>query len=131
MGGVDERMGGVDADTAGPALGWVIAFAAGLALARSWADPQRGQLVEYPDRPAVGGRDQLVALDVQVVHGHHRQVAAAGVPARAVVVGDVHSCLRARVQQPGPGRIGPDHPAELAVRDSRVYTFPGGAEIGG
>ena len=53
----------------------------------------------------MGGDHQVVVLDHQVRHLHHRQVQRQSLPPSAVVEGDVDGALRSRVEQPGARRV--------------------------
>ena len=72
--------------------------------------PQRGQIVEHPERSAMGGQHQVVALDHQVVDRHHRQVGLPAAPAGPVVGREVQPGLGSEIQQARDLRVGPDHP---------------------
>ncbi len=80
-------------------------------------------VVEDPEGPAVGGGDQVVALDHQVVHRHGRQVQLQGLPGAAVVERHEHPPLGAGEQQAPANRILAHHmhyrPVRQASRDRR------------
>ena len=79
----------------------------------------------------MGGRDQVVAADRQVVDGGHRQVAVERQPGRAVVAGDEQAALGAGVQQPGTLGILAYHPGEVVCGKIAADPGPGGAVIRG
>src|SRR6516165_9171030 len=60
---------------------------------------QRRDVVQNPERAAVGSHHQVCSLDLQVVNRHDRQTPSHAHPALSVVEAAVHARLRADEQQ--------------------------------
>ena len=70
--------------------------------------PDRRQVVEDPERSAVGAQHQVVVLDDQVVHGDRRQVELERLPGLALVGREDDAALGSGVEHPLLLRIFPD-----------------------
>ena len=90
---------------------------------------QRRQVVEDPERAAVGGDDHVRVLDDQVVDRGDRQIRAQGLPRAAGVEGHPHPRLGSRVEQPATAWVLADHPRDLAVRDAFGDARPAAAVV--
>src|SRR5579883_582866 len=62
-------------------------------------------VVQYPERAPVGGGDEIVILDCQVVNGDDGQVALQRLPVRAIVKGDEDAQLGSGIEQAAPLRV--------------------------
>ena len=101
----------------------------GRALRRELA--QRRDVVQDPERAAVGGDHEIVAVHHQVVNRRDGQVELQRLPVRSVVEGCVHAALRAGKQQALASGIFP-HRAHVEVLRNAVHQQrPGLAEIRG
>ncbi len=89
------------------------------------------QVVEDPERAAVGGEDQLVVLDHQVMDGDGRQVEAQRVPGGAVVGREGDAVLGAQ-EEPAALRGVLAHGVQEEVRRQlAVEALPGASEVAG
>ena len=91
--------------------------------------PQRREVVEDPERPAMRGRHEIVGVDAQVAHTHARQVELQRLPPRAVVHRDVHAGLRCSEQQTAPDDVLPDRARVRSHGNARVDARPRPAVI--
>src|ERR1700687_1131520 len=91
--------------------------------------PKRGKVVQNPERPTVGRRNQVAFLYGEIVNGNDRQVASKRLPVGAVVERHPDSPFRSRVKESGALGILAQHASELghgnSVRDRR----PGSAIV--
>jgi hypothetical protein len=65
----------------------------------------RRQVVENPERPAVGRDHQVVVLHPQIVDGHGGEVRFQRFPGRTVVARQHHAALGANVEEAAPLRV--------------------------
>ena len=95
---------------------------------------QRGDVVQDPEAPPVGGNHQIVEvlLDRDVVDRRMRQVALERLPQLAIIERDVERVLGAQVEEPAPNRIflDPVGIAERRLRNPRHDQLPGLAVVG-
>ena len=85
---------------------------------------ERREVVEDPERAAVGRDHQIGVLHDQVVDRRDRQVARQPLPRAAVVERHPDLRLGAAVEQPAAVRILADHPGELAIRQAVGDALP-------
>ena len=65
---------------------------------------QRRDVVENPERAAVGGDNQVVAMNRQIAHGSVRQIQLQRLPGIGVIKGNVDRGFRAGKKQALPAR---------------------------
>ena len=95
---------------------------------------ERGDVVEYPDRPPMRAQDQVVLawMDDDVVHGHSGQIHLERGPIRAAVKGNVGAVLGAGKQQARVARVLAHHVHRAAAGgDAARNRFPRLAVVGG
>jgi len=92
---------------------------------------QAGQVIQDPEGAAMGADDQVIVLDLHVVHRHHRQPARHALPGGTIVQREEHAGFGAREQQPLPHGIGPHHAGDLALREVAVGRLPRAPAIAG
>ncbi len=67
--------------------------------------PQRTDVIENPERAAVGRDDQILIVESEIAHRRVRQIQLQRTPVIAVVQGKPYGLLGTRIQQPAAHRI--------------------------
>src|SRR5690349_9420037 len=85
--------------------------------------PQSAEIIERPERTALGGRVQIVVSNLEIRDRYDRQVPRQRLPVGTCIEGDVDPGLGTGVEQATPNGILADDPNGLAsakaVRDAR------------
>src|SRR5713226_2055282 len=90
---------------------------------------QRSYVIENPERAAMRGDDEIIAVNDQVAHGGMRQILLQGLPVVAIVERNVDGAFRSGKEQALTNGIFANDVAGAAIGNSLGDFLPGSSKV--